>query len=112
MPKDVDVCLFGEKRERKRAQDVIIKKAISYAQANTLLSNERTVNMVESAFMIIRDFFRLQINKELLFTASQIEDTIISEIEKHGVKQKEEMEGLLKKFEETILTLNYSCRHA
>lgn len=104
LPKDVDVCLFGEKRERKRAQDVIIKKAISYAQANTLLSNERTVNMVESAFKIIRDFFRLQINKELLFTASQIEDTIISEIEKHGVKQKEEMEGLLKKFEETILT--------
>ena len=46
LTKDVVVCLFGEKRDRKRAQDVIIKKAISYAQANTLLSNERTVNMV------------------------------------------------------------------
>ncbi len=64
----------------KKAQEIIVRRAISYAKANTALSYERTVNMPESVFGIIRDFYRLQCknNKELLFVAAQIEDTIDS----------------------------------
>lgn len=102
--KDVDLCLFGERRERKKALDIVVSKAVLYAQANTLLSYERTAKMVESAFEVIRDFCRLQINKDLLFVAARIEDTIASEIEQHEAKQKEELEGLLKKSEMAIIT--------
>lgn len=104
LPRDVDVCLFGERRERKKAQEIIVRKAGLYAQANTLLSYERTAKMVESALEVIRDFRRLQINKELLFAAAQIEDTIASEIEQYEAKQKEELEEILKKPEVAIIT--------
>ena len=106
LPRDIDVCLFGERQERKKAQEIIVRRAVSYARANTALSYERTVNMLESAFGIIRDFYRLQCksNKELRFVAAQIEDTIVSEIEQCEIKQKEEVEELLKKSEETIIT--------
>lgn len=104
LPRDVGVCLFGERRERKKAQDIIVRKAVSYAQANTLLSYERTAKMVESAFEVIRNFYRTQINEDLLFAAARIEDTVASEIEQHEAKQKEKLEGLLKKSEAAIIT--------
>lgn len=104
LPRDIDICLFGERLERKKAQDIIVRKAVSYAQANTSLSYERTVKMVESAFEVIRDFCKLKINKELLFTAARIEDTIVSEIEQHEAKQKEELEELFKKSKAEIIT--------
>ncbi len=103
-PRDVNMWLFGGRRERKKAQDIIIKKAVSYANANTSLSNERTAKMVEYAFEIIRNFYRLKINKELLFFGAEIGDTITSEIEQHEAKQKKELGGLIKKSETAIVT--------
>ncbi|MCM1494534.1 MAG: tetratricopeptide repeat protein [Bacteroides sp.] len=104
LPKDVEVCLFGESMERKRAQDNIVQKAISYARANKLLSCERTIKMVESAIDIIRNFYSIQINKDLLFVAARIEDTIAYEIEQREIKQDEKVEKLIKKTEEVIIT--------
>lgn len=104
LPRDVDVCLFGERWERKEAQENLVSKAVSYAQANTLLSYERTEKMVESALEIIRDFHRLHIDEDLLFAVARIEDTVASVTEQNADKQKKELERSLKKTETAIIT--------
>ncbi len=104
LPDDVEVCLFGQRQERKRAQDIIVRKAILYARANTVLSHERTVTMVESAFNIIRDFYRMQTDKGLLLMAAQIEDTITYDINQQEIKKTEEVERLIKETGEAIVT--------
>lgn len=64
LPKELESCLFGEKKIREISQSIIVKEAIRYAQADTALSVDRTVRMVETAFDIIRDFYRSQIDRD------------------------------------------------
>lgn len=103
LPSEIEVCLFGEKKEREIAHSAIISKAISYAQANTKHSKERTVMMMESAFDIIRDFYKSQTDKDLLFVAVRIEDTLVSDNKQQIDKQTREVASLLKQSEESIL---------
>lgn len=103
LPRDMEVCLFGEKRERELTQLDIINQAISYAQANTKLSKERTVKMIESAFDIIRDFYKSQTDRKLLFVAAGIEETLASDNKQQIDKQTRDVASLLKQSEESIL---------
>lgn len=78
---DVKVRLFGESEERARARQAIISKAVSYAQANTNLSRKRVRKMVEDSFAILRGYYQGKVNRELLFIAAQIEDTVSKKID-------------------------------
>ena len=73
---DVKVRLFGESEERARARQTILSKATSYAQAKTNLSKKRVQKMIEDSIAILRGYYHGKVNKELLFVAAQIEDTI------------------------------------
>lgn len=109
LPKDIEVCLFGEKKEREVAQSTIISKATSYAQVNTTVSYKRVVKMVDSAFNIIRDFYKSQIDRDLRLVATQIEDTIASDNERQTVNQTREIVSLIKQSEKSVLeAINYS----
>ena len=104
LPNDMEECLFGEKEDREIVQSTIISSAISYAKANTKLSKERVINMVESAFDIVRSFYRLQTNKDLLFVATQIEDTLVCDNKQQINRQTKEVASLLKQSEKSILS--------
>lgn len=72
--------IFGAKRERKEARKTILEKATVFAQANTKLSAKRAQRMVEEAMDILYRFYRGKTNRELLFVATQIEETFENEI--------------------------------
>lgn len=78
---DVKIRLFGGIAERARARDTILKKAISYAQSNTNLSNKRVQKIVKESVAILQGYYRSKVNRELLFVAAQIEDTISMRID-------------------------------
>lgn len=103
LPSDMEVCLFENKKEREIARLNIIDKAVLYAQANTMLSYERTVKMVESAIGIIRDFYKSEVDGDLLFVATQIEDALAFDNEQQLDKQTKKMMNLIKQSEESIL---------
>lgn len=78
---DVKIRLFGGIAERARARNAILKKAISYAQSNTNLSNKRVQKIVKESVAILQGYYRSKVNRELLFVAAQIEDTISKRID-------------------------------
>ena len=78
---DVKIRLFGGLAERARARDTILKKAISYAQSKTNLSKKRAQKIVEDSIAILQGYYRSKVNRELLFVAAQIEDTISKRID-------------------------------
>ncbi len=104
LPEDVEVYLFGEKKEREDSKENIIREAMRCVQKNTIPSAERIIKIVEAAFGIIRDFYRSQIDKERLFVAAQIEDTIISDNEQQVAEQTREIVNAINKIEKTITT--------
>lgn len=75
------IRLFGGLAERARARDTILKKAISYAQSKTNLSKKRAQKIVEDSIAILQGYYRSKVNRELLFVAAQIEDTISKRID-------------------------------
>lgn len=103
LPDDVEMFLFGEKNEREISQVTIAREARRYAQSDTIPASENTVKMVETAIKIIRDFYRSQMDWEWLFAATQIEDTISSDIEQKMVIQQREIGNLIQKSEKSIL---------
>ena len=78
---DVKIRLFGGIAERARARNAILKKAISYAQSNTNLSNKRVQKIVKESVAILHGYYRSKVNRELLFVATEIEDTISKRID-------------------------------
>ena len=78
---DVKVRLFGEPEERARSRDTILSKAISYAQSKTNLSKKRAQKIVEDSIAILQGYYRSKVNRELLFVAAQIEDTVSKKID-------------------------------
>lgn len=78
---DVKIRLFGGIAERARARNAILKKAISYAQSNTNLSNKRVQKIVKESEAILHGYYRRKVNRELLFVATEIEDTISKRID-------------------------------
>ena len=74
---DVKIRLFGNRKERGIARDMIIAKAISYSEAKTSLSRRRVIQLIESAIGILCKFYKKKTNRELAFIASQIEDVVV-----------------------------------
>ena len=77
---DVEVRLFGTKEERDAARQTIANKAEHYATAKTNLSKERSKQLTFAAVDILRKFFRAKVGRNLLYVATEIEDTVISEM--------------------------------
>ena len=74
---DVQKRLFGNLNERRTARNTIMCKAISYSQAHTTLSRERTIWITETAIDTLREFYKRKINRELKFIAAQVEDAVV-----------------------------------
>lgn len=77
---DVQNRLFGTKKERGIARQAIADKAAYYAQAKTGLSIERARYLAVAAVDILKNFYRSKTERDLLFVAAEVEDTIISEM--------------------------------
>lgn len=73
---DIQMRLFGNRKERGIARNTIISRAISYSQAHTTLSRERAIWITKTAIDILHDFYKGKINRELKFIAAQVEDTV------------------------------------
>ena len=78
---DVKLRLFGKTEERAKARDTILRKATLYAQSQTNLSEKRAQKMVEDSIAILQGYYRSKVNRELLFIATQIEDTFSKRID-------------------------------
>lgn len=77
---DVRTRLFGKRKDRGLARQLIMNRAAYYAQAKTKLSEQRAKNLVGIAIDILREYYRKKAKPELLLVAAEIEDTIIDEL--------------------------------
>lgn len=77
---DVKLRLFGTLKERGQARRTIISKAAHYANTKTRISEKRAKQIVGTAVDILAKYYRRTVNRELLYVASEIEDTIIGEL--------------------------------
>lgn len=91
---DVQIRLFGDRKERGIARETIISKAIAYSQANNSLSRRRATDIIDNAMNILRDFYKKKVNRDWKYIASQIEDTII---EANSQKVDEQTEVILER---------------
>lgn len=80
LPDDIKRRLFGDKDERTRAHRSILEKAVQYSQSNTRISNDRAKSMVNNSIVILRKYYESKTNRNLLFLAGRIEDTIVEVI--------------------------------
>ena len=74
---DVQKRFWGSRKERGEAHSNIITKAACYAKEGTRISESRAKYIVSQAMRILAAFYRKKISRDLLFMASEIEDTII-----------------------------------
>lgn len=100
---DVKRRLFGTKQERKAARDTIANQAVYYAQAKTKLSKERAKNFAFTAVDILHRFFRNRVDRNSLFVAAEIEDTIIDEMSEQHKEQEHKIEALAKNIQDNSL---------
>lgn len=73
---EVKVRLFGEKEERNSARLRILEEATHYAQAHTKLAKKRTQNITNTVMKILKDFYRKQVPKGILYASGEIVDDI------------------------------------
>lgn len=78
---DVSMSLFGDKEQRKKAREKILEKASSYAQKNSIISQDRAIKLVSASIDILTDFFRNNIPRELRQTAGEITDDVCKHID-------------------------------
>lgn len=108
---DVKNRLFGTRKEREVARQTIADKAAYYAQAKTKLSTAKARNLAFTAVDILRSFFRNKAERDLLFVAAEVEDTIISEMTEQHNGIMEKIVALEKKVEDSsLLSINKSQR--
>lgn len=65
---------------RGEMHDLIIKKAVEYAKANTKLSEQRAIRIICDAMDILRKFYMKKANFELKFIASEVVTDVNSTI--------------------------------
>jgi len=94
---DVRIRLFGETDERHAARTAIISKAVAYSQSKTKLSKRRAINLTADAIDILRCFYREKINRDLLFIATEIEDTIIENVTGQLSEQTQQLASVITK---------------
>lgn len=99
---DAKKRLLGTHQEREIARKTILNKSITYAQANTKLSRDRTVKFIDDVMNILRDFYRGKTNSDLLFVAAQIEDTTSNLIARQTDKINNEISASEKRIVEKI----------
>lgn len=97
---DVDARLFGEKKERGIARQTIADKAAYYAKAKTKISTERARHLAVTAVDILRHYYRNKIDRDLLFVAAEVEDTVISEMTEQNKAIGEKIDAIEKKFDD------------
>ncbi len=78
---DVKKHFFGSGIERTKALADIRRKTMQYAKAQTAMGERRAWRMVNTAIEILRKFYRSRTNRNLLFLASEMEDTIIETVQ-------------------------------
>lgn len=100
---DVQILLFGAQKERVARQEIVISKAMVYAQAETKLSQERAKKMIEDAISILRNFYKAQMSKELILASVEIEDTISDTAEHLIAGQTAELTDLIRKSIDLVL---------
>lgn len=100
---DVKKRLFGTKKERGIACQTIADKAAYYAQAKIGLSKERARYFAVTAVDILKSFYRNKAERDLLFVADEIEDTIISEMSDQHKEVGDKIDALNKKIESSSL---------
>ena len=100
---DVKTRLFGTRKERGIARQSIADKSEYYAKSKTSLSAARARHLAVTAVDMLRSFYRNKVERDLLFIATEVEDTIISEMtDQHkGIVNK--IDALKKKFEDSSL---------
>lgn len=98
---DVKNYLFGTKEERRIARQTIANKSAYYAQAKTGLSKERARYLTFAAVDILKNFYRNKFERDLLFVAADVEDTVISEMTDQHKEIGDRIDALDKKFEES-----------
>lgn len=99
---DMTKYLFGKGSERKNARKQIIDKSISYANANTKLSIDRTKKIVYSAMDILSNYYKSKMNRDLSFAVSEIQETVILE----GTERRNDFNKLDKKLDDITKQLN------
>lgn len=100
---DVKNRLFGARKERGIARQAIADKAAYYAQAKTGLSKERARYLAVAAVDILKNFYRNKAERDLLFVAAEVEDTIISEMTDQHKEICGKIDALDKKVEDSSL---------
>ena len=73
---DVKVRLFGRASERLAATQMIIAKSVYYAKTKTPRSAQRVKKLILKAIEILSRFYRIRVNRDLLFISSEIVDSI------------------------------------
>ena len=74
--KDVKQWLYGSRKERGDAYSRILSATATYASANTQLSKNRAKKIVGTAINIIKKYYRKKLNRDLLFLAGEINNTV------------------------------------
>lgn len=101
---DMEKRLFGNLRERRSAHKTIVEKAIAYSQSKQALSRKKAIKLISDAMCILHDFYRMRTNKELLFVAAEIEDTILAEMSEEHNQQTNTILKRLDEIEKTNLS--------
>lgn len=100
---------FGNKRERGLARESLVSKARIYASAKTDISTKRTIKIVTDIADVLYQYYRSKVNRDLLFIANEIEESIQEEhVETRElvISKSEHLENLIRN--NTVLSLDNS----
>lgn len=95
---DMKQIIFAESLQaRKEARVSFQKKASYYAQTHCPKAEKRVQKITKQCCSILRKFCREQVNKNLLYLANEIEDTISGDIGTQLQTQTKELKSALEK---------------
>lgn len=109
MIEDIKLRCFGNKRERGLARESLVSKARIYASAKTDISTKRTIKIVTDIADVLYQYYRSKVNRDLLFIANEIEESIQEEhVETRElvISKSEHLENLIRN--NTVLSLDNS----
>lgn len=111
MIEDIKLRCFGNKRERGVARESLVSKARIYASAKTDISTKRTIKIVTDIADVLYQYYRSKVNRDLLFIANEIEESIQEEhVETRElvISKSEHLEDLIRN--NTVLSLDNSLK--
>ena len=109
MIEDIKLRCFGNKRERGLARESLVSKARIYASAKIDISTKRTIKIVTDIADVLYQYYRSKVNRDLLFIANEIEESIQEEhVETRElvISKSEHLENLIRN--NTVLSLDNS----